>query len=313
MKTTQFWYCMELEERYGTVQRARASYLYTRSGTRLVDMYQESGRAILGWGNSKAMLEFKNTMNRGLTGSFNTDYSYRLERAVKSLLPEYNQFRWFSSLASAEKAIATYYGVDKEIHLGEHPVLDTVTDSFAEDMQDLAMDEWLVVNGVPKWRPWLDEALFSDAENIPDTVFNMEPHINDAVVVVPPLALARTFYIIAFNENPNRTIPPSDVLLPPIMAATARAIYDLIAELPKRSEKDWNQFDSVILKYWKRRGPYLLPKVPLSKYKEFFCHCLNCGILISPNYRTPSIVPWGANIGDFKRLQKNVFIVPQGN
>ncbi|MBE6344978.1 MAG: hypothetical protein J6B32_01130 [Spirochaetaceae bacterium] len=307
LKASQFWYCVEIQRRYGTLQRARGCYLYTRSGHRLVDMYQEFGRAILGWGNSKAMLQFKNIMNRGLTGSFITDYSYGLERAIKTLLPEYKEIRWFSSLDSAEKAIALYYGTDIKIPLGEHPVLDTVTDMFAEEMQDLAFFEWLTINGVPRWRPWLDEAWFADSQNIPDKVFHIEPHIHDAVVIVPPLALARSYYIIAFNDSEGRQIPPSDILLPPVMAATTRAIYDLIDELHIRSEKDWNLFDKVLLKYWKRRGPYLLPKIPLLKYKDFFAHCLDCGIVISPNYRNPSIIPYGANIGDFRKLAKNPF------
>ena len=86
MKTTQYWYCAEFEEKYGTVQRARGCYLYTRSGRRVVDMYQEAGRAILGWGNSKATTVFKNIMSRGLTGTFPTDYGHQLERAVKALI-----------------------------------------------------------------------------------------------------------------------------------------------------------------------------------------------------------------------------------
>ncbi len=261
MKTTQYWYCMELAERYGTVQRARGCYLYTRKGKRLVDMYQEVGRAILGWGNSKAMLEFKNTMNRGLTGSFITDYTYRLERAVKALLPEYDQVRWYASLSAAENALSIYFGIKTDISIGEHPILDTIADMYPEEMQDLELDEWLTVNGVPRWRPWLDEAWFNSEQNIPEAVLEMHQKAQDAVVIVPPFALARTYYLIAFNDTGKRYIPPSDVLLPPVLAATSRAIYDLIAELPQRSEKDWNLFDSVILKYWKRRGPYLLPKI----------------------------------------------------
>lgn len=307
MKSTQFWYCMELAERYGTIQRARGCYLYTRKGKRLVDMYQELGRAILGWGNSKAMTEFKNTMNRGLTGSFLTDYNYRLEKAVKALLPEYDHVRWYSSLPAAQQALSVYFGKDMTINIGEHPILDTTADQYPEEMLDYDLDEWLESNGVSRWRPWLDEAWFNSEQNIPEPVLEIHEKVQDAVVVVPPLALARTYYLITFNDTGNRTIPPSDVLLPPVLAATARAIYDLIAELPCRSEKDWNQFDSIVLKYWKRKGPYLLPKVPQEKYKEFFLHCLDCGILISPNYRTPTIVPYGANAGDFKKLAKNPF------
>ena len=76
----------EITQRYGTVQRARGCFLYTRKGVRLTDLYQEGGRAILGWGGGSAFTMFKNTMSRGLTGSFDTDYAFRLDKAVSELL-----------------------------------------------------------------------------------------------------------------------------------------------------------------------------------------------------------------------------------
>ena len=100
MEESQYWYCQEIDTRYGAVKRARGCHLYTSKGRRLTDMYQESGRAILGWGASRAMTEFKNIVNRGITGSFPTDYSARLEKAVKKLLPEYTHIR--SSITSRE-------------------------------------------------------------------------------------------------------------------------------------------------------------------------------------------------------------------
>ena len=53
---------------------------------------------------------------------------------------------------------------------------------------------------------------------------------------------------------------------------------------------------------------YLLPLLPQSQYRDFFHHCLDCGIFISPNYRIPSIIPFGANEGDFARLKRNPFV-----
>lgn len=75
----------EMTRRYGAVQRARGCFLYTRKGMRLTDMYQEGGRAILGWRGSSFTV-FKNVMSRGLTGSFDTDYTPRISKAVCALL-----------------------------------------------------------------------------------------------------------------------------------------------------------------------------------------------------------------------------------
>jgi hypothetical protein len=86
-----------------------------------------------------------------------------------------------------------------------------------------------------------------------------------------------------------------------------RSIYNLIKALQERQETDWFIYDTVLTKYWKREGPYLFPKVPRDNYKDFALHCLDCGILISPEYNQPSIVPFGAGRGGFANLKNSPF------
>ena len=52
----------EIFLRYGNVKRARGPFLYTEKGKRLTDLYQENGRAILGWGGSSAFTMLKNAI-----------------------------------------------------------------------------------------------------------------------------------------------------------------------------------------------------------------------------------------------------------
>ena len=75
----------EIFLRYGNVNRARGPFLYTEKGKRLTDLYQENGRAILGWGGSSAFTMLKNAIDRGATGSFKTCFSGRLEKSVNAL------------------------------------------------------------------------------------------------------------------------------------------------------------------------------------------------------------------------------------
>ena len=75
-------------------------------------MYQEAGRAIIGWSGGKARLEFKNALERGVTGSFRTKYSNQLVKAVNQLLPEYPNVRWYNSKESLYKAVSSYFGMD---------------------------------------------------------------------------------------------------------------------------------------------------------------------------------------------------------
>jgi hypothetical protein len=90
-------------------------------------------------------------------------------------------------------------------------------------------------------------------------------------------------------------------------AAYTRSIYNMIKALQERSEKDWFVYDKVLTKYWTRKGPYLITKVPEEKYNEFVLHCLDLGIIINPVYNQESIVPYGADLGVFNSLKNNPF------
>lgn len=76
----------ELKSRFGTVKRARGNFLYTASGVRLTDLYREGGKAVLGWPSQEsAVTVFKNVLSRGITGSYVTDFTYALDKAVSML------------------------------------------------------------------------------------------------------------------------------------------------------------------------------------------------------------------------------------
>ena len=127
----------------------------------------------------------------------------------------------------------------------------------------------------------------------------------DAVVITPPLPWSDDIYILAVTEaagaQDNVTIPIA------MQVAITRAIYNLIAQLPLRQEKDWFIYDPVLTKYWTRKGPYLFPKISENRYNDFVKHCLECGLVINPSCNEPSIVPFGADKGVFTKLKNNPF------
>ena len=81
----------------------------------------------------------------------------------------------------------------------------------------------------------------------------------------------------------------------------------MICAIQNRQEKDFFIYDSVLTKYFTRKGPWLFPKIPESEYDKFVLHCLNLGIVISPEFNVPGLVPFGANAGVFECLKKNPF------
>src|SRR5574344_996669 len=94
----------EIQKKYGTIQRARKCFLYTKTGARLTDLYQENGRAILGWEGGSAFTVLKNVLNRGLVGSFITEYEYQLTKAIEQLLNSKRKILIYTSYSFALKA-----------------------------------------------------------------------------------------------------------------------------------------------------------------------------------------------------------------
>lgn len=272
-----------IKSRFGTVKRARGYFLYTEKRVRLTDMYLEGGRAVLGWGSdfSGVWTVFKNLISRGLTGSFITDFNAaskvsgtsRLSRAVSALL---NDQRVAVICSSKEDALKKSLAVSKD--------------------------------GTFVYRPWGVQGL------------NLQKA--DCVLIAPPLAWAQNLWILALKqevalENAGKTensgntenVVDSSLFIPAALeGALTRSLYDLIKALQVREEKDWFKYDKVLGKYWTRQGPWLFPKVPEEKYSEFVQHCLDCQLVVSPFYSVPSLVPYGADSGVFKMLEKAPFL-----
>ena len=281
MNAENFNLSQEIFSRFGTIKRARGCFLYTTKGVRLTDLYQQGGRAILGWGGS-VFTVFKNVLERGITGTYFTDFSSpngkvrsQLNRAVSDLFGDSRTVFTFSSKQAAlETAIS------------------------------------LSAQSTSVYRPW--------------NPVNIDWHGVDCIIFEPALPWTNDIFILAVKDKilnqvqrddkpvmPNSFQYPSfkgeSFLSSPLCAAVTRSIYNLIKALQEREEKHWFIYDQIITKYWERKGPYLFPKVPESHYADFVKHCLNCNLVISPDYNQPSIVPFGADKGNFTKLKNNPF------
>lgn len=271
----------EIFSRFGTVKRARKCFLYTAKSVRLTDLYQEGGRAILGWGGS-VFTVLKNVLERGITGTYFTDFSSpngktrsQLSRAVSDIFgDERTAFTFSSKQAALEAAIS------------------------------------ISAQSTSVWRPW--------------NPVSVDWHGVDCIIFEPALPWTNDIFLLAVKSDILNQVQDEDMpgmpdlvhhpsfkgesFLPsPVCAAVTRSIYDLIKALQEREEKHWFIYDQIITKYWERKGPYLFPKVPESDYSAFVLHCLDCHLVISPRYNQPSIVPFGADKGNFTLLKNKPF------
>lgn len=259
MKDSDF--AKELYKRYGAVTRSRGCFLYTKKNVRIIDMYQQNGRAILGWDAGNAFTFFKNFLTKGLCGNYICEDSSRVEKAVSSLLSSERKIFYFSTKEQIQKT-----------------------------------SEKLKLSNIKFYMPW-------DSQN---TDWANEK----AVIIVPPFPWTDTLFILAIQKDliSENDICENSAAIPfALETGIARAIYNLISEIPNRQEKDWFIYDTILTKYWERKGPYLYSKIPSEKYDNFVLHCLDLGIAINPDYNSPSIIPYGADKGNFTKLKNSPF------
>jgi len=256
----------EIFQRFGTIKRCRKCFLYTEKGVRLTDMYQQGGRSILGW-NSSAYTVLKNVLDRGITGSFFTDFSNPNGREKSQL----------------SRAISLLFGDERKVF------------TFSSKAAALSAALSLSASSTSVYRPWNPQPV--NWRNV------------DCIVFEPAFPWVNDIFILAVKENLelNKLPENQSFLSAPLCAAITRSVYDLIKALQFREEKDWFIYDQIICTYWERKGPYLFPKVPSESYNDFILHCLDCNLVISPEYNQPSIIPFGADKGNFTKLKNSPF------
>lgn len=279
----------EIRKRYGNVRRARGYYLYTEKNVRLLDLWLDGGKAILGRRTGQANLVCKQFLDKGLTGFLPTKADAQLRRALEALLPDYPVIRWYETQDKAERIAGSV------LYAGQ-------TDA---------------VQPLPVWRPFLDFDSASDSK---------EP-IADSLMLVTP-AYPVPCGIIAAGSRFEERLPPSDILFPPLAYSLARAFFDLKRKMEELQLKEIKldelkladehhseaagrsaRVSRIIVKkrqaalnrkaeavrlvpsIWTQKGWYLFPHIPEAEYPALFSQALDAHVLISPEYGTPSILP----------------------
>ncbi|MBP5251935.1 MAG: hypothetical protein J6Z17_05935 [Treponema sp.] len=257
----------EVYKRYGFIKRARGCFLYTQNNKRLVDLYRNGGSAVLGWGSS---------YGKGSSFSAFTMMKNFLSRGLTGV------FKTNLDLQS-DKACSALFNSQRFVRFfsSSREALDAC--------RKQGIDEPLF------FYPWMQETLKKPIEQ------------ERAIVFTVPFAWGTPVYAAAFLEKKDydAVFSREFFLPPPLRAAANRSIYDLILALQEMQEKDWFFYDKVLTDYFVRKGPWLFSKVSSEDYESFVLHCLELGIIINPEYNGRSIVPFKADRGVLKALEKN--------
>ena len=296
------WLKDEIKKRYGNVKRARGIYLYTEKSVRLTDCFLDGGRAILGHGGGKAKTAFKDCFERGANGFYDSGLLSAFEKAVKQLLPrDFTTIRLYT-----EKTAAPLEGISYSLESAREKA------DAALEQTNFSLDNSQKKAEPVLWRPWLEISGKSTEQptGYPkiQIVHNVDGDFPAIVKIVPPFPYATELCVYAFStacgEEMLQNLPKNDIVPAPLLAAFTRGVYDLKIALGTYTENDFKANSKVFEPFFIRNQCYLFPKISEEKYKDFVLKCLDIGIVISPDYNVPSIMPWRANPGDLKKISK---------
>ena len=314
------WLKDEIKKRYGNVKRARGIYLYTEKSVRLTDCFLDGGRAILGHGGGKAKTAFKDCFERGANGFYDSGLLSAFEKSVKQLLPSnFTTIRLYT-----EKTAAPLEGISFSLESSREKAdaaLEQTSFSLessrekagaAFEQTSFSLESAREKAEPVLWRPWLEISGKSTEQptGYPkiQIVHNVEGDFPAIVKIVPPFPYATELCVYAFStacgEEMLQNLPKNDIVPAPLLAAFTRGFYDLKIALGTYTENDFKANSKVFEPFFIRNQCYLFPKIPEEKYKDFVLKCLDIGIVISPDYNVPSIMPWKANPGDLKKISK---------
>jgi len=268
------------------IRRARGFRLYDRQGKRYLDLHRDGGGAFLGHRSGVTVTLMKSVLSQGLATTVPSVWEARLVRMIASMFSgDCSSVRLYSSRLRALEAVSGFLGMR----------VDTW------DVYDPALAaEPPVRPRVVLWRPFLPRSEGDGASAV--------------VLPILPLSVCEAPAPVCFPDPAAADLPPSDPLPGFLLAGAFSALVRL------RSGRLGDSFAVSPLiekavdasRGWKRRGPYVRPIFCSDAYPHVFAEFLRAGVLLSPQYPGPSILPGECSPGEARLLAELFTEIPGG-
>ncbi|MDR2793714.1 MAG: hypothetical protein LBB61_08635 [Treponema sp.] len=264
-----------LFEQMPHIARARDFRLYAANGKRYVDLWQAGGAAVLGHNPSGVLRELKNTAERGLFAPLPNHLEARFLKALAKLLPGYSFY----------------------VYADEHSLYRALGGAgFSGKIVDPALHEQEEEKTVSLWRPFVPMDTSAYTLLIPVLPWYLSPK-----------ALAIKTGAFPTGDSPPARRPFSDAIPPVILAAAARALYDLLAEMEQgsRAAPDFPKLAKALkASGWRRKGIYIHYDgyMDTAGYSALFYRFLEAGFVLPPDPEQPAILPPVLSTGEEAKL-----------
>ena len=135
----------------------------------------------------------------------------------------------------------------------------------------------------------------------------------DVLLPVLPLTITEAPAPLCLPGGPHVCVPESDRLPGFILAGAARGLADLraVSRLPSFADARIEKAVDAAAG-WKRRGPYVSAAFESGDYPRVFAAFLREGVLLSPGYPGPSILPGECSPGETRLLAELFARIPGG-
>ena len=261
------------------IRRARGYRLSTLDGRRLLDMWQDGGRAILGHRGADVTTALKRTLDRGVSEAFPSVQEHRLEQALHRLLGEAAPFS-LTVYATRERALDE---VSRSLGLapGRLVVVDPARGGDAAPAREAPH--------ASLWRPFVPGDPWELVAGSSGTPAGARASV--LLPVLPCGGLVDAQVVLAAGAE--RIGLESDLLPEAVLVALTAAAGALVsAPAPP----------VVALSGFAARGPYCVPAAP--DYDALFDRFLAAGIVLSPDPAVPSIVPGELSDGERRQVER---------
>ncbi len=245
------------------IRRARDYRLYTDGYSRVVDLWQYGGQAVLGHTVPHQLREFKNNASRGLFVPFPHHFEGRLEKAFLRLFPG-RVARIYKNWESMKNALAK-----AEF---EYPVQMFLADP--------ALGQVSPHHSISLWRPFLH-----DAEKLCIST--------DILIPVLPFSWMNGPGVLLVEKAISEKFPPPDLISPVVFSGLLSSIYALIRQM-SAGTADYSELAKGLTGTpWQQRGIYLSSpdKKDESHYERIFLRFFEGGFLLPPERNLPLILP----------------------
>ncbi|HEY9054548.1 MAG TPA: hypothetical protein VIO60_06990 [Rectinemataceae bacterium] len=238
------------------IRRARGYRLYAENGLRLLDLWADGGRTVLGRKPEGRGRLAKEIIDKGLVSGLPSPWEGRLLKALGLLFPKVLSFALFSSETEARAALEA----EKLEFATERPFGEYLIGKRGEQDRFLA-------------------------------ILPLEPDFSPGV--------------IGFPNSSTPLLRAHGLPISPLKAAlAARSIPGYMRMRASSIESRWAKVDRHIVGLFSRSGPWLRPIYPETEHERVFREALDLGLLISPEYHTPSMIPADFDSGEIALLGK---------